>query len=415
MSDQLTRHDRDCGSLYGTLPLAKGMPVVLTDHYDRNPRINLLRGRIGYVDSWVLDEREDSSFEDGRRLLRYAPKVVFVRYYQWVLEDDRWVQRPCSWQLEGTSGRGIYPIKPWARSWFLDQNREFPKLGVKRYQLPLGPAYALTAHSSQGQTLDAAIVDLLIGRGVGIIACYVAFTRVRTRADLLVYRNFDRAPFMVGDPEGPELLLKKLRGEIIDWDAVEAKHIPKTACHGPCLRRICLKNEFSAQQWRNKTDPYCNVCEKKMVDEGCPHRCVTCRRWCAKDCFRTWMLEQAATKLLVCNECKDQGASRMCTYCEKKKLEGQFPAGRWDQVRAKRICIECARQKKCSSCGSSGDQRHFPLDEWGKSDKLRRCKDPCLGDADSAGKVNAEKHSPKRSGCLATAKVFARIVSKGGV
>ena len=71
----LTRHDRDCGALYGTLPLAKGMPTILTDQYDRNPQINLLRGRIGYTDSWVLDDREDSVFEDGQRLLRYPPKV----------------------------------------------------------------------------------------------------------------------------------------------------------------------------------------------------------------------------------------------------------------------------------------------------------------------------------------------------
>ena len=53
---------------------------------------------------------------------------------------------------------GIYPIKPWSRSWCLDQNRDFPKLEVKRFQLPLGPAYAVTAHSSQGETLAAAML-----------------------------------------------------------------------------------------------------------------------------------------------------------------------------------------------------------------------------------------------------------------
>ena len=125
----LTRHDRDCGALYGTLPLATGMPVMLTDHYDRNPKINLLRGRIGYIDSWVLNDKEDSIYEEGRRLLRYPPKVVFVRYYRWVCEaSGDWVQKPCTWQIEGTSGPGIYPIKPWWRKWFLDQTREFPKL-----------------------------------------------------------------------------------------------------------------------------------------------------------------------------------------------------------------------------------------------------------------------------------------------
>ena len=101
------------------------------------------------------------------------------------MEGSKWIQKPCTWQLEGTPGTGIYPIKPWKRSWFLDQNREFPKLKVDRYQLPLGPSYSITAHGSQGQTLAAAIVDLLIGRGVNIIASYVAFTRVRTRKDLL--------------------------------------------------------------------------------------------------------------------------------------------------------------------------------------------------------------------------------------
>ena len=42
----LKRHDRECGDLYGMLPLIKGMPVMLTDHVDRNPEKMLLRGRI---------------------------------------------------------------------------------------------------------------------------------------------------------------------------------------------------------------------------------------------------------------------------------------------------------------------------------------------------------------------------------
>ena len=28
----LTRHDRDCGSLYGVLPLVPGLSVMLTEH-----------------------------------------------------------------------------------------------------------------------------------------------------------------------------------------------------------------------------------------------------------------------------------------------------------------------------------------------------------------------------------------------
>ena len=47
----LTWHDRDCADLYETLPLVEGLPVMLTEHYDRNPEKILLKGRIGTVKS----------------------------------------------------------------------------------------------------------------------------------------------------------------------------------------------------------------------------------------------------------------------------------------------------------------------------------------------------------------------------
>ena len=65
----LQTHDKDCSGLYGMLPLAKGMPVALTDHVDRNPQKNLLRGRIGYIDSWVVPDDDHGVFSDGIRIL----------------------------------------------------------------------------------------------------------------------------------------------------------------------------------------------------------------------------------------------------------------------------------------------------------------------------------------------------------
>ena len=65
----LSRHDQDCGGLYGTLPLAKGMPVMLADHYDRNLGKSLLKGRIGYVKDSILSDREDSHYQDNARYL----------------------------------------------------------------------------------------------------------------------------------------------------------------------------------------------------------------------------------------------------------------------------------------------------------------------------------------------------------
>ena len=42
----LQRHDRECGDLYGMLPLIHNMPMALTDHLDRSPDKQLLRGKI---------------------------------------------------------------------------------------------------------------------------------------------------------------------------------------------------------------------------------------------------------------------------------------------------------------------------------------------------------------------------------
>ena len=72
----LTRHDRECGDLYGMLPLVEGMPVMLTDHVDRNPEKNLLRGRIGWIRSWELGDNETSRNDSSRRSLTKLPKVI---------------------------------------------------------------------------------------------------------------------------------------------------------------------------------------------------------------------------------------------------------------------------------------------------------------------------------------------------
>ena len=131
----LQRHDKDCGDLNGLLPLAMGLPVTLTDHVDRNPEINLLRGRMGYVDGWVLADSEDSHLAEGRRILRHMVEVVFVQFRQWISRDGEMVYEPCSWRIGQSGRRGVYPIIPWKRSWCLDKGRARPVLEVKRQQV----------------------------------------------------------------------------------------------------------------------------------------------------------------------------------------------------------------------------------------------------------------------------------------
>ena len=134
------------------------------------------------------------------------------------------------WTLDGFTEKGLYPICTKSSQWFLDKGLHFPKAKIHRKQLPLASAWAITAHTSQGQTLRAAIVDLQIGRGTSPIASYVAFTRVRRCKDLLIYRPFDKNIFTQGSPEGPELLLQHSQGQRIDWKAIEEKYTPSKRC-----------------------------------------------------------------------------------------------------------------------------------------------------------------------------------------
>ena len=161
------------------LQLVKDMPVALTDHIDRSSDKQLLRGRIGLVHSWVLDEKETSVFENGKRVLKHLPKVIYVKF---LLADGE----ECNWQLEGTNEYGLYPIVPRKSSWFLDKGRKNPVLKITRRQFPLAPAFAITSYAAQGQTLKkGAVVDLCIGRGTKPISSYVAITRVENREKLL--------------------------------------------------------------------------------------------------------------------------------------------------------------------------------------------------------------------------------------
>ncbi len=100
---------------------------------------------------------------------------------------------------------------------------------------------------SQGQTLRAAIIDLQIGRGVSAIASYVAMMRLRMISDLLIYRMFDREVFTQDEPEGLALLLRKLRGESVDWDAIEQKYTPQRKFTGSCML-LRLKDNFSTKE-----------------------------------------------------------------------------------------------------------------------------------------------------------------------
>ena len=48
----------------------------MADHIDRHVDKRILRGRVGYVHSWVLADDEQSSYDNGKRILRKFKTVV---------------------------------------------------------------------------------------------------------------------------------------------------------------------------------------------------------------------------------------------------------------------------------------------------------------------------------------------------
>ena len=88
------------------------MPVTLTMHIDRSREKNLLRGRVGYIHSWILSTKEPPAGDSINRILQEPVVVVFVRF------------PGVTWKLPGLEDQepGLYPITPMKRSWYSDKN-----------------------------------------------------------------------------------------------------------------------------------------------------------------------------------------------------------------------------------------------------------------------------------------------------
>ncbi len=65
-------------------------------------------------------------------------------------------------------------------------------LSIKRRALPLVPAYSITTHKSQDQTLKNVVIDLkLPTENDDLASIYVPLSRVKRLADLIILRHFE--------------------------------------------------------------------------------------------------------------------------------------------------------------------------------------------------------------------------------
>ena len=134
----------------------------------------------------------------------------------------------------------------------------------------LAPQFAITAHVAQGQTIkEGVMTDLCIGPMGNPFTVYVAITRVQGRGKLLIFRPFDAAPFQKGIGLGRDLLLRHLRGDAINWQALLAKYCEERVC-STCAERK-QSTAFTPGQWKcSDTDRVCRECTKHYADAGTP-------------------------------------------------------------------------------------------------------------------------------------------------
>ena len=179
---------------------------------------------------------------------------------------------------------------------------------------------------------------------------------------------------MQGEPEGPALLLHKLRGGAIDWAALEKKHTPKRYCYGPCML-LRLKEEYSAKEWKNKEDPHCKACILKLQEQGKTVRCIQCRAWCGDTDMPAGMMRNRTQSQFVCSTCQSKPNLRRCHACGEMRTESEYPATRWNQVLKMRSCFTCSQSRSCSACRRRDSKHKFPDDQWNAPDAERLCND----------------------------------------
>ena len=171
---------------------------------DSSKRIVILKHTTCEVVGWELHEVDQRHVAQrgGEHFLHKMPRQIFVRF------------TAVEWQVPGFEV-GVLPMEPCERQWVINHGTD-AKAQRRGYRLI--PDYASTAFMMQGATVEAMFADCgdvlgLIGLNE-MVSAYVALSRVKTAAGLLLLRPFSPRLFRLGMFPGPECLLKLLRARL---------------------------------------------------------------------------------------------------------------------------------------------------------------------------------------------------------
>ncbi|CAF1979209.1 unnamed protein product [Rotaria magnacalcarata] len=198
LPDNKTEH------LPGYLPLVPGMPVLLTENIATE--LGLSNGTRGIFRQLVYDElSEDVQFdvaifpEHTKFITR--PKYALVEFLSCKLASGLKDLEKKKIPISLTEQTFTYDIKDLLTETVSKAAKVVKrptKIVIKRKALPLIPAYSITTHKSQGQTLRKIFVDLVTPPGpVEVASFYVPLSRVKRLDDLLIVRPFNFSSLQV--------------------------------------------------------------------------------------------------------------------------------------------------------------------------------------------------------------------------
>ncbi|CAF1446689.1 unnamed protein product, partial [Adineta ricciae] len=191
LPDNRTEH------LPGYLPLVPGMPVLLTENIATELGLsNGTRGifrQLVYEECFQDTELYQNNFPEHTNFV-LQPKYALVEFPSCKLDyalsklDQKIIPICLSEQTFQFDAKELLTE---STSKAAKLTKRSTKISIKRKALPLVPAYSITTHKSQGQTLGKVIIDLVVPPGpVEIASTYVPLSRVKRLEDLLILRPF---------------------------------------------------------------------------------------------------------------------------------------------------------------------------------------------------------------------------------
>jgi flavin-binding protein dodecin len=162
----LTQPSGKTGQRLGKIPIALGMPVIVNQNFDVEG--GLVNGSFGYVRDYRFQ-----TDEDGIRTLTSC-----------IVEIPDFTAEP----LPHLPPRHVAIISDTVEMRSIVHPVSGRSCTMKRFQVPLAPGFAMTAHKAQGLTLPRVIIDLANCRGTE--PPYVMASRCSNLSGLLIMRPF---------------------------------------------------------------------------------------------------------------------------------------------------------------------------------------------------------------------------------